>query len=81
MAKSTKLKIADFEKALKELESIVDRMERGEQSLEASLKDFERGNALAEACRASLNDAEQRIEKLVEKSGGFEREPFEPEKE
>ena len=56
-------------------------MERGEQSLEASLKDFERGNALAEACRASLDDAEQRIEKLVEKSGGFGREPFEPENE
>ena len=81
MTKSTKIKISNFEKALQELESIVDRMERGEQSLEASLKDFERGNALAEACRASLDDAEQRIEKLVEKSGGFGREPFEPENE
>ena len=81
MTRSIKPKIADFEKSLKELESIVDRMEKGEQSLEASLKDFERGNALAAACRASLDDAEQRIEKLVEKSGGFEREPFESEAE
>ena len=81
MTKSTKIKISNFEKALQELESIVDRMERGEQSLEASLKDFERGNALAEVCRASLDDAEQRIEKLVDKSGGFGREPFEPENE
>jgi len=56
-------------------------MEKGEQSLEASLKDFERGNVLAAACRASLNNAEQRIEKLVEKSEGFEREPFESENE
>ena len=79
MARSTKTKISDFEKSLKELETIVERMERGEQTLEASLKDFERGNALAEACRASLEDAEQRVEKLVEKTSGFEREPFEPE--
>ena len=79
MARSSKPKISDFEKSLKELEAIVERMEKGEQTLEASLKDFERGNSLAAACRASLEEAEQRIEKLVEKSGGFEREPFEPE--
>ena len=79
MARSAKPKIADFEKSLKELETIVERMEKGEQTLEASLKDFERSNTLAAACRASLEEAEQRIEKLVEKSGGFEREPFEPE--
>jgi exodeoxyribonuclease VII small subunit len=79
VARSEKPKISDFEKSLKELETIVERMEKGEQTLEASLKDFERGNALATACRASLEEAEQRIEKLVEKSGGFEREPFEPE--
>ena len=78
MARSAKPKISDFEKSLKELETIVERMEKGEQTLEASLKDFERGNTLAKACRASLEEAEQRIEKLVEKSGGFEREPFEP---
>ena len=79
MARSAKPKISDFEKSLKELETIVERMEKGEQTLEASLKDFERGNALAAACRASLEEAEQRIEKLVNESGGFEREPFEPE--
>ena len=79
MSRSAKPKISEFEKSLKELEAIVERMEKGEQTLEASLKDFERGNALATACRASLEEAEQRIEKLADKSGGFEREPFEPE--
>ena len=78
MSRSAKPKISDFEKSLKELEAIVERMEKGEQTLEASLKDFEHGNALAAACRVSLEEAEQRIEKLVNKSGGFEREPFEP---
>ena len=79
MTRSAKPKISDFEKSLKELETIVERMEKGDQTLEASLKDFERGNALAEACRASLEEAEQRIEKPVEKSNGFEREAFETE--
>jgi exodeoxyribonuclease VII small subunit len=79
VVRSAKPRISDFEKSLKELETIVERMEKGEQTLEASLKDFERGNALAEACRASLEEAEQRIEKLVEKSDGFVREPFESE--
>ncbi|MBO68298.1 MAG: exodeoxyribonuclease VII small subunit [Acidiferrobacteraceae bacterium] len=68
--------MSDFEKSLKELETIVERMEKGEQTLEASLKDFERGNTLAAACRVSLEEAEQRIEKLVERSGGLEREPL-----
>ena len=79
MPRSAKHKITDFEKSLKELETLVERMEKGDQTLEASLKDFERGNALAAACRVSLEEAEQRIDKLVDKPGGFEREPFEPE--
>ena len=54
-------------------------MEHGEQSLEASLKDFERGMTLSRACRASLEDAEQRIEKLVEKEGALVAEVFDPE--
>ena len=48
MARQTKPKIGDFEKSLKELETIVVRMEEGDQSLEASLKDFARGMALAQ---------------------------------
>ena len=54
MARQTKPKIGDFEKSLKELETIVERMEQGEQSLEASLKDFERGMALVDACNNAL---------------------------
>ena len=53
MARSAKPKISDFEKSLKELETIVERMEKGEQPLEASLKDFERGTTLAAADGAS----------------------------
>ena len=79
MAKQTKPKIGDFEKSLKELESIVVRMEEGDQSLEASLKDFERGMVLAQICRSSLDAAEQKVQTLTEENGTLQTEPFEPE--
>ena len=77
MAKQTKPKIADFEKSLKELETIVVRMEEGDQSLEASLKDFERGMALAQICRSSLDSAEQKVQMLIEDNGVLKTETFE----
>ncbi len=60
----------DFEKSLAELEKIVQRMERGEQSLEQMLRDYERGMALSQVCRDSLESARQRVEKLVEQRDG-----------
>jgi len=79
MARQSKPKIGDFEKSLKELETIVVRMEEGDQSLEASLKDFERGMVLAQICRSSLDTAEQKVEALIEKNGTLQTEPLEPE--
>lgn len=55
-----------FEDALQELETIVERMEDGEPSLEESLKLFERGMDLTRACQKALDDAEQRIQTLSE---------------
>ena len=55
-----------FEDALEELESIVERMEDGEPSLEESLKLFERGMDLTRKCQKALDDAEQRIQTLAE---------------
>ena len=55
-----------FEDALEELESIVERMEDGEPSLEESLKLFERGMDLTRKCQKALDDAEQRIRTLAE---------------
>jgi len=54
----------DFEKAYHELESIVERMERGEQDLENSLTDFERGVSLMKHCHSKLKDAEQKVDIL-----------------
>ena len=57
--------IPDFELALKELESIVERMEKGKQTLEDSLKDFERGMELSKQCQDNLKQAELRVEKML----------------
>lgn len=80
MAKSTD-KQADhdfsrFEASLEELEKIVERMESGDQSLEDSLKDFERGVTLTRACQTMLKNAEQKVEKLVQEHGEPGTEPL-----
>ena len=66
----------DFEKSLEELENLVERMEKGELTLEESLQHFERGIALTRTCQAALRLAEQRVEKLVEKDGRTVTVPF-----
>lgn len=53
-----------FEKSIAELESIVMQLEKGELSLEDSLKQFEKGITLARKCEETLNKAEQKIEML-----------------
>lgn len=62
----------DFEKALAELERIVERMEQGELSLDESLKQFERGIALTRSCQTALQQAEQKVEVLLRQSGAAE---------
>jgi len=66
----------DFEAALEELESLVERMEKGDLTLEQSLKDFERGVALTRACQQALKEAEQKVRILVEKDGEDTLAPF-----
>ncbi len=59
----------NFEKSLTELDTLVEKMEQGESSLEESLKDFEQGIALTRQCQAALKEAEQKVEILLEKNG------------
>ena len=66
--------IADFEKSLTELEIIVKRMEQGDQSLEDTIKDFDRGMKLSELCREGLDEAQQKVEMLVKKHGNYKLE-------
>ena len=62
-----------------ELEELIERMEQGDQSLEDSLKDFERGIALTRNCQKSLQETEQKIQQLIEKSGQDELVDFDEE--
>ncbi|QOJ31211.1 MAG: exodeoxyribonuclease VII small subunit [Gammaproteobacteria bacterium] len=55
----------DLEKALAELEEIVEQLESADQPLEKSLKQFERGVRLSRDCQAALKDAEQRVQQLM----------------
>jgi len=64
-----KKKQPNFETALEELETLVERMEDGESSLEDSLKDFERGIELTRSCQTALAEAEQKVEILLIKDG------------
>ena len=54
-----------FEKALKELESIVGRLERGDVELEESIIIYERGEALKDHCDRLLKQAEAKVERLT----------------
>lgn len=71
----------DFERTLSELETLVERMEKGELTLEASLTDFERGIQLIRQCQKSLAEAEQKVQILMEKNGAVQAEPFESDDE
>lgn len=64
MSQETHLSLADFEKAMAELESLVTRMESGKLSLEDALGEFERGIALTRQCQQVLMSAEQKVRQL-----------------
>ncbi len=53
-----------YEEAIDELESIIERMEKGETGLEESLREYARGDGLIRRCRQILDEAEQRIEAI-----------------
>lgn len=68
-----------FEDALGELETIVKTLEAGDQPLDASLTQFERGVALARFCQESLASAEQKVKILSNKDGSEELDDFDGE--
>jgi len=61
--------MASFEEQLAQLETVVERLERGELSLDESVRLFEEGVKLSNACKKELEAAEGRIQVLVEPDG------------
>lgn len=69
-------KSPNFEQSLNELEAIVDKMEQGDLTLEESLAQFEKGVKLSRQCQATLREAEQKVQILLEKNGLQPLQPF-----
>lgn len=63
---------SSFEEALERLETIVEELEAGSLSLEQSLARYEEGMRLSRRLTQTLDQAEKRIERLVEEEGGGE---------
>lgn len=59
----------NFEASLAELETLVERLEAGDLSLEESLQQFERGVQLTKQCQQALSAAEQKVQILLGKDG------------
>jgi exodeoxyribonuclease VII small subunit len=69
--------LASFEESLTKLEEIVAQLERGDLSLEDSVRMFEEGSRLSAECRRQLEEAEGKVEMLVkQRDGSVKREPF-----
>lgn len=71
----------DFDHSLSELQTLVERMETGDLSLEDSLTAFEQGIRLTRDCQAALDQAEQKVRILLERDGEITDAPFDPEPE
>jgi exodeoxyribonuclease VII small subunit len=65
-----------FEQSLEKLETLVARMEKGDLSLEESLKTFEEGIKLTRECQQALAKAEQKVKMLIEENGQFTETDF-----
>jgi exodeoxyribonuclease VII small subunit len=66
-----------FEQSLKKLETIVEQLEKGDLTLEDSLKLFEQGVGLSAACKKELDEAEGKVQILVkQRDGSSKLEPF-----
>jgi exodeoxyribonuclease VII small subunit len=70
-----------FEESLKKLESIVDKLEKGDLSLEESLKLFEEGVGLSATCKKEIEEAEGKVQMLIkQRDGSLKTESFPTEK-
>jgi exodeoxyribonuclease VII small subunit len=67
-----------YEAALRELDEIIARLERGDVELEAAISAYERGSALTRHCAQLLDRTEQKITQLVAAAAGDVERPFRP---
>jgi len=75
--KMSAAKSFNLEKALADLEALVEELESGDLPLEKAMKKFEEGIKLTRGCQAALKEAEQKVEILLKSAGGEVLEDFE----
>lgn len=68
MSKKTD-KLPTLEESMAEITQLIEKMERGELTLEQSLTDFERGVTLVKHCQKLLTEAEQKVQVLTQQNG------------
>lgn len=69
----------NFEESIEKLEEIAGQLEKGDLSLEESLKKFEEGMKLSKKCNDIIENAEKKITILLQKDGEMQEENFIPE--
>ena len=67
----------NFEESIKKLEQIANDLEKGDLNLEESVKKFEEGMKISKECNKILEDAEKKINILIENEDGIKEESFE----
>lgn len=75
MAETEPKEKISFEEGLRELESLVGKMESGEMGLEEMVAAFERGQRLVKTCNERLDEVERRIEVIRGNGAGTETMP------
>ena len=68
----------NFEEAMKKLEQITAELEKGDLSIDESVKKFEEGIKLSKECNKILEDSEKRINILINNDGNITEENFLP---
>jgi exodeoxyribonuclease VII small subunit len=72
----TQAKKINLEKSLADLEKLVEELESGDLPLEKAMKKFEEGIMLTRGCQTALQEAEQKVEILLQSAGGEELDEF-----
>jgi exodeoxyribonuclease VII small subunit len=72
-----KLKLPDLESSIAEINTLIEQMEQGEISLEQSLDRFERGIRLIKHCQKVLQEAEQKVQILINNNDKEDLRPYE----
>lgn len=70
-------KLPDLETSLEEITGLIEKMEEGDLSLEQSLASFERGVTLIKHAQKILQEAEQKVQILMQNNGEEELEDYE----